>query len=220
MRKLVIPVFALLIALSVFVVSCTTDDVKNLLQVATSTDGLESLVNVITAIEENATEDPGFTDALADETLTLTVFAPNNAAFVALFEAIEAADEASYTVDANGNGIIENDDITNFIGSIISLGLANNTAEVIDFLIDVVSLHLIVGEKLLAADVVAADGDAIGPTLLDGVSLDVSVADSTVTLTPDSSTSTAADIADTGVEASNGVAHVLSGVLLQLSLAQ
>ena len=228
MKKLIIPIaIVLAVALGVFAVSCTSDDLQNLLEVAQSTEGLESLVNVILAVEAAAAdlelEDPGITDALADESATLTVFAPNNAAFVALFETIEELDENAYTVDENGNGIIEDADILNFIDSIIALGLAGDTAEVIDFLVDVISLHVI-GEVLFAADVIAADGGSIGPTLLvideTGVNLGVSVVDSTVTLTPDTATSTEADIAATDVEASNGVAHVLSGVLLPLSLAQ
>jgi uncharacterized surface protein with fasciclin (FAS1) repeats len=215
MKKLVIPILALLVAISVLVVSCTTDDdVQNLLEIAQSTPGLDSLVNVILAVEA-AGEFDDFTSALADESLVLTVFAPNNDAFVALFELIESLDEDEYTVDEDGDGIINDTDITNFINSIIAIGLAEDAAEVVDFLVDVLGLHIIAGEKLLAADVVAAadDSGSIGPTLAE-VDLLVEVEESVVTITPDDEGSTGADIVDTDVEGSNGVAHVINAVLL------
>jgi uncharacterized surface protein with fasciclin (FAS1) repeats len=222
MKKFVLPIVAvLIITVGVFAVSCTTDDLQNLLEVAQSTAGLESLVVVILAVEE-ALEITDVTDTLADGSEVLTVFAPNNAAFIALFEAIEQVDENNYTVDEDGNGIIDDTDIGNFLGSLVSLGLADTTEEAVEFVGDVLSLHVISDQKLMASDVIAADGGEIGPTDLvidsTAINLGVSVVDNTVTLTPDSDTSTAADIAATDVEASNGVAHVLSGVLLPLSL--
>ena len=83
------------------------------------------------------------------------MFAPHNAAFVALFETLEELDENAYTGDENGKGIIEDANIVNFIDFIIALDLAGNTAEAIDFLVGVISLHVI-GEILFAADEIAA----------------------------------------------------------------
>jgi uncharacterized surface protein with fasciclin (FAS1) repeats len=179
----------------VFFVSCDNEELKNLLEIAQSTDGLESLVNVIAYAEEYAAEYPGITEGLADVSLTITIFAPNNEGFVAVFG------------DIDGDGFVEAEDIRDELG----LDDAANAED----LLGILGLHVIEDQELFASDVIAADGGSIGPTASDpAVDLLVTVQDSTVTLTPDVFSSTGADIVTTDVDASNGVAHILGGVLL------
>jgi uncharacterized surface protein with fasciclin (FAS1) repeats len=64
----------------------------------------------------------------------------------------------------------------------------------------------------MADDVIAADGSSIGPTDQAGVNLNVTVAGSDVTLAPDDG-STGADIVQTDIEASNGVAHLIDAIM-------
>ena len=87
--------------------------------------------------------------------------------------------------------------------------------ELADNLLTILAYHIILDQKLMASDVIAADGGSIGPTEADPegtVNLDVSVSGSDVTLIPDDGES-GADIEKTDIEASNGVAHTVDDVI-------
>ncbi len=144
----------------------------------------------------NAVQAAGLVEALDDPDASLTVFAPNDAAFVALSQALgfEGGDEAGafdYLVEA--------------------LALLNG-GDPIGLLQSVLQYHVAPGE--LGSDEVL-NATSI-QTLLDGATLGV---DGTTLVDADP------DIADpnliaTDVPASNGVAHVLDGVLLPADLLQ
>jgi uncharacterized surface protein with fasciclin (FAS1) repeats len=68
-------------------------------------------------------------------------------------------------------------------------------------------LYHVVSGRVLAADVVGLDGQAV-PTLLDGASINVSVVDGAVVLND------SINVVATDILASNGVIHVIDGVLL------
>jgi uncharacterized surface protein with fasciclin (FAS1) repeats len=177
-------------------VSCDNGDgLQNLLQVAQGNAELASLVNVILYADENATEDPDVAGALADAANTITAFGPNNAAFVTVFG------------DNDADGVVELEDIQDFRDA----NFAGDDTATADALLSVLGYHIILGQKLMAADVVAADGGTIGPTAEDPF-LEVTVVGDTVTLDPDDFT-TGADILQTDIEASNGVVHVIDAVM-------
>jgi uncharacterized surface protein with fasciclin (FAS1) repeats len=199
MKKLVIPIVAvLIITVGIFAVSCTSDDdLQNLLEIAQSTAGLESLVNVVLFVDANATDDPELAAALADESLTITVFAPNNEAFVAVFG------------DNDGDGIVEEEDIQDFADAAFS-GDLTATA---DALLDVVSYHLVLGTAYDSTAVVGLIDDPTGIDTVAEVALLVTQPDTDIILDPEDGTSEAALTSTLDVEASNGIAHVIAAVL-------
>ncbi len=144
----------------------------------------------------NAVQAAGLVEALDDPDASLTVFAPNDAAFVALSQALgfEGGDEAGafdYLVEA--------------------LALLNG-GDPIGLLQSVLQYHVAPGE--LGSDEVL-NATSI-QTLLDGATLGVDGA-SLVDADPDIANP---NLIATDVPASNGVAHVLDGVLLPADLLQ
>ncbi|WP_159808593.1 fasciclin domain-containing protein [Litoreibacter roseus] len=144
----------------------------------------------------NAVEAAGLAGALDDPDADLTVFAPNDAAFVGLAQALgfEGTDEGAafgYIVDA--------------------LTLLSGGGDPIPLLKDILLYH-VVPEALDSDAVLSAEGI---PTLL-GASLGVDGL-SLVDADP--------DVADpsliaTDIAASNGIAHVIDGVLLPVDVLQ
>ena len=200
MKKFVIPIIAvILISFGVFFVSCDNngETLKNLLEIATSTEGLESLVNVVTFVDEYATDDPELAAALADESLTITVFAPNNEAFVTVFG------------DNDGDGIVESEDIQDLADALFESSLVDTA----DFLLDVVAYHLVLGTAYDSAAVVALIDDLTGIMTVAEVALLVVQPDTDIILDPVDDTSEAALTSTLDVEASNGIAHVIADVL-------
>jgi transforming growth factor-beta-induced protein len=199
MKRFMVPIIAVLvIAVGVFFVSCDNDGgggaLQNVLEIAQGNAELASLVNIIEYADQYDPFDPDIAGTLADGTETITGFTPNNDAFVAVFG------------DNDSDGVVELEDIQDFRDD-----NSYTDAELGNGLTDVLSYHVIYGVKLMAADVVAADGSSIGPTDA-GVNLNVTVAGSDVTLDPADGT-TGADIVQTDIEASNGVAHVIDAVM-------
>lgn len=199
MKKFVFPIVAvILISLVVFFGSCDNGEtMKNLLEIATSTEGLESLVNVVTFVDEYATDDPELAAALADESLTITVFAPNNEAFVTVFG------------DNDGDGIVESEDIQDLADALFESSLVDTA----DFLLDVVAYHLVLGTAYDSAAVVALIDDLTGIMTVAEVALLVVQPDTDIILDPVDDTSEAALTSTLDVEASNGIAHVIADVL-------
>jgi uncharacterized surface protein with fasciclin (FAS1) repeats len=201
MRKSVLSAVATIVMLfSLIYVSCENEEtLQNLLEIAQSTEGLESLVNVILYIEQYAEVDPEITEGLADASLLFTVFAPTNDAFVDVFG------------DLDEDGIVEAEDIRNTLGS----DDANNAGD----LGEVLGLHVIENQKLFVADILADADNTIGPTAYDEegtVYLEVAVVNEELTLTPDlvGASGGAVHSTDNDIEALNGIAHILNDVLL------
>jgi len=194
----VLSIVFVLMSFGLIFVSCDNEEaIQNLLQIAQSTEGLESLLVVIAFIEENVT-DAGVLEDLADHSLTFTVFAPNNAAFVEFFE-------------TEGTVITETDITESWLGSIY-----DTDAEIAEALLDVLGLHVIEDQELFETDLLAADDSTIGPTLYDqGTNyLNVSVnVENRIRLTPDIVQGAPGYIQTTDIEASNGVAHIIDGVM-------
>ena len=178
-------------------VSCdNAEGMKNLLEVARETGGLESLLVVIAFIEENLTE-AGVREDLADDSLSFTVFAPDNEAFVDFF-------------DAEGTVLTETDIAESWLA-----GLYDTDSEFAEELLNLLGLHIIENQELFEADLIAADDGSIGPTLYgDGTTyLDVAVDfENNVRLTPDNGYPSGY-ILTTDIEASNGVAHIINPVM-------
>jgi uncharacterized surface protein with fasciclin (FAS1) repeats len=194
-RFITLVVAVLIIAVGVFFVSCDNEELKNLLEVAQGNAELASLVNVILYVDENSTEDPDIAGGLADAANTITAFGPNNLAFVTVFG------------DNDLDKVVELEDIQDFRDA----NFAGDDAATADALLDVLGYHIILGQKLMAADVVANAGGSIGPTAADP-NLNVTVVGDTVSLDPDDGSS-GADIVQTDIEASNGVAHIIDEVM-------
>ena len=193
-------VFALVVTLMSFgllFVSCdNTEGMKNLLEIAQETEGMESLLVVIAFIEENLT-DTGVLEDMADDSLSFTVFVPNNEAFVDFFE-------------AEGTVLTETDITESWMAS-----LYNTDEEFAEELLNLLGLHVIEDQELFEVDLIAADNDSIGPTLYDeGTTyLDVAVDfENNVRLTPDNGFPSGY-ILTTDIEASNGVAHTIDPVM-------
>jgi len=199
MKKLItLSVVVAFMSFGLIFMSCdNAETLQNLYEIADNTEGLESLVVLITFVEENAETSPGIVEGFSDTTLTATAFAPNNAAFEALFSI---------------TGILTASDISDFADS-----YGATDEEIADYFAEIIGLHVIVDQKLLKADIIADADGVIGPTEYDDVviiNLEVSVDGETITLTPDVEGSTSADIVTADIEASNGVAHIVDAVMM------
>jgi uncharacterized surface protein with fasciclin (FAS1) repeats len=193
MKRLILPVVVVLIlSIGLFFVSC--DNLDTLLVFVANDAETGSLYNVVAYVDEYSSQDPGIAEYLADEDETGTLFAPVNAAFIAVFG------------DADGDGVVETEDI-----EAVRDALVLTDEELADALLTVIAYHVIPDEELDSDDVVAADGGSIGPTGI-GENLNVTVAGSTVTLDPADGES-GADIVETDFEASNGIAHTIDDIL-------
>jgi uncharacterized surface protein with fasciclin (FAS1) repeats len=204
-RSAVFAVLVILISFGLVFVSCENEEtLQNLLEIAQSTDELDSLVNVILYVEEYAQVDPEIVEGLADATLLFTVFAPTNDAFVEVFG------------DLDEDGVVEIEDIRDTLGS----DDEDNAGE----LGEVLGLHVIEDQKLFVADIKADADNTIGPTAYDEegtVYLSVTVEEDEVTLRPSplpGSTSATIDSTNNDIEATNGVAHIVDTVMRQLAL--
>ncbi|QPH54180.1 fasciclin domain-containing protein [Pontivivens ytuae] len=138
----------------------------------------------------------GLTGALNDPDAALTVFAPNDAAFVGLTNALG----------------FEGEDEGEAFGFLVDALTLLSQGDPIGLLTDILSYH-VVPAALGSEDVLAAESI---PTLLDGATLGVNGA-SLVDADP--------DVADPNLIAldipvSNGIAHVLDGVLLPVDVLQ
>jgi uncharacterized surface protein with fasciclin (FAS1) repeats len=195
MKKIFIPIAAvLLISLGVLFVGCGQGEkLKNLLKIAQSTEGLESLVNVVLFVDEYATVDPELAASLSDESLTLTVFAPNNEAFVAA------------GLDFDEDGIVESEDL-------IAIADGDETGFA-DFLLDIVLYHLVPDTAYDSDAIVALIGDPDGIDTAAEVALLVTKPDTDIILDPEDDTQEAALTSTLDIEASNGIAHVIADVL-------
>jgi uncharacterized surface protein with fasciclin (FAS1) repeats len=196
-RIIALTVILMMLSFGLFFMSCDNEEaLQTLYEIANSTEGLESLVVLISFIDENAEVDPELEEGFSDTTITATVFAPNNAAFADFFET---------------TGVITEDDIT---GLPLFDGLSDT--EIADALGEVLGLHVILDQKLTKADIIADADGVIGPTEYDDVeiiNLEVTINGDTVTVTPDDG-GTGADIITADIEASNGIAHIIDAVLL------
>jgi uncharacterized surface protein with fasciclin (FAS1) repeats len=90
---------------------------------------------------------------------------------------------------------------------------AGNTTAAADFLFDVVAYHLVIGTAYDSADVIALIGDPAGVETLAGVDLLVTQPGADIILDPADGTSEAALTSTLDIQASNGIAHVISSVL-------
>ena len=199
MKRLVaLTVVVVLMSFGMFFVSCDNEEaLQNLLEIAQSTEGLESLLVVIAYIEKHV-EDAGVLEDLADHSLSFTVFAPNNAAFVEFFGAEGTILTETDITESSLRSLVETDE--EFAGE----------------LLDILGLHVIEDQELYETDIIAADNSSIGPTLYgEGTNyLDVAVSvENIIRLTPDIVQGVPAYIETTDIEASNGVAHIIDGVL-------
>jgi uncharacterized surface protein with fasciclin (FAS1) repeats len=179
--------------------SCDNEEaIQSLLEIVQSTDGLESMLVVVNFIEENM-EEAYILEELADDSLSFTVFAPDNAAFVEF-------------LGADGTVITETDITESWLGDVFE-----TDAELAEALLNILGLHAIEGQELLEADLIAADSSSIGPTLYNEGTNYLNVAvdtDDVIRLTPDiGPPANPAYIETTDIEASNGVAHIVDGVM-------
>ncbi len=167
---------------NVALAATSADDVETLR--AGGADGEEEAAPTIAEIvagDENfsillaavGAADPAILEALSGES-PLTVFAPTNDAFAALFEALGMSAE----------DVLANTDLLN----------------------QVLLYHVVEG-AVPAVDVVTLDGQSV-PTLLDGSSLDISIVDGGVVLNG------SVNVIQTDIMASNGIIHVIDGVLV------
>lgn len=197
MKKLcALTVVVVLMSFGLFFMSCDNEEtLQSLYDIANSTEGLESLIVLISFIDQYSVESD-IEESFRDTTITATVFVPNNAAFASLFSISDTLTESDISAFADYYNVSD--------------------GEMAGYLADIIGLHVIVDQKLYKADIIAdADGE-IGPTEWDdGVSVNllVSVDGETVTLTPDIGDSTSADIITADIEASNGIAHIIDDVL-------
>jgi uncharacterized surface protein with fasciclin (FAS1) repeats len=173
------------VVLSVGLVACQAEEVEVLPTIAETAVEAGTFVNLVAAL--TATELVGtFLDAEAGP---FTVFAPDDAAFVALISLVN--DEL---------GLVEGDVgfVADLNGLVAAVGLP--------YVKDVLLYHVVAGE-FFAADVVQVTGFN---TLLEDYTLEVAVEGGVVSL----SGLVSADITTADIEASNGVIHVIDFVLL------
>lgn len=165
----------------------------SLLGVVSDTADLSSLLTVVEYIDANGSQaDSADLAALLDSDGPFTVFAPNNAAFVA-------------ALDLDGDGDFDTDDVAALE---TTLGGATATAN---------ALYLVVANHVTNGSVLSTDlTDGQEITTLAGsgpvYGLTVSVSGD-ITVTPSYAPS-AAEVVGADVQASNGVAHVIDSVLL------
>jgi hypothetical protein len=198
MKKL-IPIFLLLLPAVFFSLGNSCDNEggsTNLLQALQANPELASLESIIVYVDFYTKDDPDPPEiqmVLADPAESLTVFGPNNDAFIAVFG------------DADGDDIVEDVDIRSILG-------LDDNSNAYD-LADVLSYHVIYNQALSADDIKAKDGDSIGPTdVIPAVNLDVTVTAGVVNLAPDDGGSSA-DIIQEDIVASNGIAHIIDAVM-------
>ncbi|GAB4509683.1 MAG: hypothetical protein OHK0046_05120 [Anaerolineae bacterium] len=143
---------------------------------------------------------------------TIVDVAVANSDFGTLVEAVTAAGlvealsgEGPYTVFAPTNEAFET--------ALESLGLtAEDLLADTDLLTAILQYHVIPGE-VPAETVLTLDGESV-ETLLEGRTIDISVMDGTVVLNG------SVNVVATDVQASNGIVHVIDGVLLPIALSE
>jgi len=144
----------------------------------------------------------------AEQTLTIAEIAASSEDFSILLAAVAAADPAILEA-LSGEGPLTVFAPTNaaFEALLASLNLTAEELLANTELLNQVLLYHVVSGTVLAADVVALDGQSV-PTLLEGASITISVVDGGVVLN-DSVNVIAVDVL-----ATNGVVHVIDAVLL------
>ncbi len=144
----------------------------------------------------------------AEPTLTIAEIAASSEDFSILLAAVAAADPAILEA-LSGEGPLTVFAPTNaaFEALLASLNLTAEELLANTELLNQVLLYHVVSGTVLAADVVALDGQSV-PTLLEGASITISVVDGGVVLN-DSVNVIAVDVL-----ATNGVVHVIDAVLL------
>lgn len=145
---------------------------------------------------------------------TIVDVAAGNPDFSTLVAAVQAADPAILEA-LSGPGPLTVFAPTNqaFADLLSALDLtADELLANTDLLTDVLSYHVVQG-RVLAADVIALDGQTV-PTLLADSSIAVSVVDGGVVLNE------TINVTQTDIPASNGIVHIIDGVLVPPSVAE
>lgn len=139
---------------------------------------------------------------------TIVEIAGGNPDFSTLVAAVQAADPAIAEA-LSGEGPLTVFAPTNaaFDALLASLDMTAEELLANSELLNQVLLYHVVSGSVLAADVVALDGQSV-PTLLEGASINVSVVDGGVVLND------SVNVVTTDIVASNGVVHVIDAVLI------
>lgn len=145
---------------------------------------------------------------MAEPTMTIAEIAASNEDFSILMAAVQAADPAIAEA-LSGEGPLTVFAPTNaaFEALLASLDMSAEDLLANTELLNQVLLYHVVSGQVLAADVVALDGQSV-PTLLEGASINVSVVDGGVVLND------SVNVVTTDVLATNGVVHVIDAVLV------
>lgn len=146
----------------------------NIVEIASATDSLSTLVSAVVAAE--------LVDTLSDEAPGFTVFAPNNDAFAAVADTVNPL-----------LATINDDDASD-----------DDKAEARATLQSVLTYHVL-PMQVDAAAAVAAAGTSV--TTVNGKQIDITTEDGNVFIN-------GVEVIATDISASNGVVHVLEGVLL------
>jgi transforming growth factor-beta-induced protein len=160
-------------------------------------------IDAATADALNAALNP-----VAAPTMNIAEIAASNEDFSILMAAVQAADPAIAEA-LSGEGPLTVFAPTNaaFEALLASLDLTAEELLANTELLNQVLLYHVVSGQVLAADVIALDGQMV-PTLLEGASVSVSVVDGGVVLNE------SVNVVATDVLATNGVVHVIDAVLV------
>lgn len=162
MKKLFVPVTILALALGTTLTSCNKDDdddiveQSNIVELAVATEDLSSLVAAV--------QRAGLVDALSDESVNYTVFAPTNAAFAAFLSA-----NNFNSVDSVPVALLQQVLLNHVLGTEVkaadvttgyfkTLASYNGTSSNIDMFIDASALRINGGSNIGTTDVDASNG--------------------------------------------------------------